>query len=79
MHEHFMVLYDVYVVFVGLTTAQNSIHTTSDLDRSHLTDTRSAENDRIVADTDLEYQIDASIVETSHKCLMQHTVIVVKH
>ncbi len=43
----------------GLTTAQNSIRTTSDLDRSRLTDTRSAENDRIGADTDPEYRIDA--------------------
>ncbi len=45
----------------GLTTAQNSMRT-SDLDRSHLTDTRSAENDRIGADTDPEYRIDASLV-----------------
>ncbi len=57
-----MVNYDVYVVFVGLSTAQNSICTTSDLDRSPLTDTRSAENDRIGDDTDPEYRIDASLV-----------------
>ncbi len=48
----------------GLTITQNSIHTISDLDRSHLSDTRSAENDRIGADTDPEYRIDASLVIT---------------
>ncbi len=52
-----MVLYNVFVPFVGLTITQNSIRTISDLDRSRLTDTRSAENDRIGADT--EYRIDA--------------------
>ncbi len=35
----FMVLYNVFVPFVGLTITQNSIHTISDLDRSRLTDT----------------------------------------
>ncbi len=35
------------------------------MDRSRLTDTRSAENDRIGADTDPEYRIDASLVEDS--------------
>ncbi len=45
----------------GLTITQNSIRTISDLDRSHLSDTRSAENDRIGADTDPEYRIDASL------------------
>ncbi len=48
----------------GLTAAQNSIRTTLDLDRSCLTDTRSAENDRIGADTDPEYRI-------SFKCIAQ--------
>ncbi len=47
MHEHFMVLYDVYAVFVGLNN--NTEH------RTRLTDTRSTENDRIGADTDPEY------------------------
>ncbi len=47
----------------GLTTAQNSIRTTSDLHRSRLTNTRSAENDQIGADTDPEYRIDASLVK----------------
>ncbi len=37
------------------------IRTISDLDRSRLTDTRSAENDRIGADTDPEYRIDTSL------------------
>ncbi len=46
----------------GLTTAQKSIRTTSDLDRSRLTDTRSTENDKIGADTNPEYRIDASLV-----------------
>ncbi len=56
MHESFMMF------LWGLTTTQNSIRTTSDLDRSHLTDTRSAENDRIGADTDPEYRIDTSLI-----------------
>ncbi len=50
--------------FCGFRAAQqqhNSIRT-SDLDRSRLTDTRSTENDRIGADTDPEYQIDASLL-----------------
>ncbi len=46
----------------GLTITQNSIRRISDLDRSRLSDTRSAENDRIGADTDPEYRIDASLV-----------------
>ncbi len=41
---------------MGLTITQNSIRTTWDLDRSRLTDTRSAEN------TDTEYRIDASLI-----------------
>ncbi len=45
----------------GLTITQNSIHTISDLDRSRLTDIRSAENASIGADTDPEYRIDASL------------------
>ncbi len=57
-----MVLYNAFVVSWGLTITQNSIHTISDLDRSRLSDTQSAENDRIGADTDPEYQIDASLV-----------------
>ncbi len=67
----FMVLYNAFVLSWGLTITQNSnvrpIHTISDLDRSGLSDTRSAENDRIGADTDPEYRIDASlvIIETS--------------
>ncbi len=50
---------------MGLTITQNSIHTISDLDRSGLSDIRSAENDRIGADTDPEYRIDASLVDTN--------------
>ncbi len=61
-----MVLYNVFVLSWGLTITQNIIHTISDLDRSGLTDTRSAENDRIGADTDPEYQIDASLKTTGH-------------
>ncbi len=57
-----MVLYNAFVLSWGLTITQNSIHTISDLDRSRLTDTRSAENDRIGADTDPEYRINASLV-----------------
>ncbi len=56
-----MVLYNAFVLSWGLTITQNSIHTISDLDRSRLSDTRSAENDRIGADTDPEYRIDASL------------------
>ncbi len=61
----FMVLYNAFVLSWGLTITQNSIHTISDLDRSRLSDTRSAENDRIGADTDPEYRIDASLVVLS--------------
>ncbi len=57
----FMVLYNTFVLSWGLPLTQNSIHTISDLDRSRLTDTRSAENDRIGANTDPEYRIDASL------------------
>ncbi len=60
----FMVLYNTFVLSWGLTITHNSIHTISDLDRSCLTDTRSAENDRIGADTDPEYRIDASLIMT---------------
>ncbi len=61
----------------GLTTTQNSIHTTSDLDRSCLTDTRSAENDRIGADTDPEYRIDASLLSIlTDRLLSTLTVII---
>ncbi len=54
-----MVLYDVYVVFVGLNNntiiyAQHRIWIGL---VTRLTDTRSAENGRIGADTDPEYQI----------------------
>ncbi len=57
-----MVLYNAFVLSWGLTITQNSIHTILDLDRSNLSDTRSAENDRIGADTDPEYRIGASLV-----------------
>ncbi len=64
--EHFdldsMVLYNAFVLSWGLTITQNSIYRISDLDRSCLSDTRSAENDWIGADTDPEYRIDASLV-----------------
>ncbi len=63
-----MVLYNAFVLSWGLTITQNSIRRISDLDRSGLTDTRSAENDRIGADTDPEYQIDASLVKI--RCLL---------
>ncbi len=61
----FVVLYNAFVLSWGLT--HNSIRTISDLDRSHLSDTRSAENDRIGADTDPEDRIDASLTETMNK------------
>ncbi len=60
----FMVLYNASVLSWGLTITQNIIHTISDLDRSRLTDTRSAENDWIGADTDPEYRIGASLFLT---------------
>ncbi len=59
-----MVLYNAFVLSWGLTITQNSIRRISDLDRSRLSDTRSAENDRIGADTDPEYRIDASLYST---------------
>ncbi len=58
----FMVLYNAFVLSWGLTITQNRIRRISDLDRSRLTDTRSAENDRIGADTDPEYRIDAALI-----------------
>ncbi len=57
----FMVLYNVFVLSWGLIITHNSICTISDLDRSGLSDTRSVENDRIGADNDPEYRIDASL------------------
>ncbi len=63
----FTVLYYVFELSWGLIITQNNIHTISVLDRSRLTDTRSAENDRIGADTDPEYRIDASLVNIEQK------------
>ncbi len=60
-----MVLYNAFVLSRGLTITQNSICTISDLDRSRLSDTRSAENDRIGADTDPEYWLDTSLIFTT--------------
>ncbi len=68
----FMVLYNAFVLSWGLTITQNSIHTISDLDRSHLTDTRSTENDWIGADTDPEYRIDASLLTTRIPEMLGH-------
>ncbi len=61
-----MVLYDIFVASVGLNNTEyyKLKSKGSDLDRSHLTDTRSAENDWIGADTDPQYQIDASLFLT---------------
>ncbi len=68
----FMVLYNVFVLSSGLTISHNSICTISDLDRSRLTNTRSAENARIGADTDPEYRIDASLSFTCVDPLKLH-------
>ncbi len=62
-----MVLYNAFVLSWGLTITQNSIRRISDLDRSGLSDTRSAENDWIGADTDPEYRIGASLVNIINK------------
>ncbi len=62
-----MVIYYVFVASVGLknnTEYYKLKSTTSDLDRSRLTDTRSAENYWIGADTDPQYRIDASLIES---------------
>ncbi len=62
-----MVLYDVFVASLGLnnnTEYYKLKSTGSDLDQSHLTDTRSTENDWIRADTDPQYRIDASLEDT---------------
>ncbi len=62
-----MVLYDVFVASLGLnnnTEYYKLKSTGSDLDQSRLTDTRSAENDWIRADTDPQYRIDASLEDT---------------
>ncbi len=67
--------FDFMVLLWGLTITPNSIHRISDLDRSLLSDTRSAENDRIGADTDPEYWIDASldknILQNNFFCVLQ--------
>ncbi len=47
----FMVLYNAFVLSWGLTITQNSIRKISDLESVSSHDTRSAENDRIGADT----------------------------
>ncbi len=60
----FMVLYNILVLLWGLTITQNSIHTISDLDRSHLTETRSTETASIGAHIYTEYRIDASLPGT---------------
>ncbi len=49
----------------GLTITQNSIRIISDLDRSCLTDTRSAENGSIGADTNTVYRTDTSLQATA--------------
>ncbi len=64
MHENCMVLNGVCVTSLGLNNSTEYYKlksTGSDLDRSRLTDTRSAENDWIGADTDPPYRIDASL------------------
>ncbi len=73
-----MVLYNASVLSWGLTITQNSnvIHTISYLDRSPLTDTRSAENDRIGADIDPEYRIDASLMSTESSFYFPSVTIV---
>ncbi len=63
VYENLMVLYDVFVTFVGFCGFRSK-RTTSDLDRSRLTDTWSAENDWIEADTDPEYRINAFLLRT---------------
>ncbi len=53
----------------GLITTQNIISLKAQYRiwiRSRLTDTRSAENDWIGADTDLQYRIDASLVSAQN-------------
>ncbi len=65
MHENCMVLNGLCVASVGLnnnTEYYKLKSTGSDLDRSRLIDTRSAENDWIGADTDPQYRIDASLL-----------------
>ncbi len=67
MHENCMVLNGVCVASLGLnnnTEYYKLKSTGSDLDRSRLTDTRSAENDWIGADTDPQYRIDASLPQS---------------
>ncbi len=51
MHENCMVLNGVFVASVGLNNNTEYYELGSDLDRSGLTDIRSAENDWIGADT----------------------------
>ncbi len=64
-----MVLNGVCVASVGLnnnTEYYKLKSTGSDLDRSRLIDTRSAENDWIGADTDPQYRFDASLLITDN-------------
>ncbi len=59
----------------GLTLTQNTIHTTSDLDRSRLTDTRSAEKDRIGTDTDTDASLVIMCFTTFKLVLWYHVYI----
>ncbi len=70
-----MVLYNVFVLPWGLTITHNSTRTISDLDRSGLTDTRSAENASIGADTDPKYRIDASLAFRLKYCFKATTML----
>ncbi len=76
----FMVLYNAFVLSWSLTITQNIIHTILDLDRSRLSDTWSAENDRIGADTDPEYRIDASLLKyTLMQILLKFFMFIFKY
>ncbi len=64
VHENFMVLYYVFVAFVGLNNNTEQYTHNIGFGSVSLNDTRSKENDRIGANTDPEYRIDASLLKS---------------
>ncbi len=78
IHLYLRLNYGTAAEHFKYSAAQNSVRTTSDLDRSRLTDTRSAENDQIETDTDPEYRIDASLVfinTHTHACIYLRKIV----
>lgn len=71
VHKNVLVFYNVSVSFMGLNNnIKQYTHNISYLDGSRLTNTRSAENTGIGADTDSEYRID--------ECLLNLVLILIQ-